>query len=158
MFSRTAVLLQEYRRHKAVSVRAGLAGFIMLLVGVACLPDPRMNQSVQLLEQLSLARGIFAERPQQLEEACRMIGDIQTRLFGEPGLVDVRPAWPELRDAASALHAVCSAKRLLAQPSSRSAAVDLARRRWQQGMQREMAVACDHLRSAATALARPAPC
>ena len=41
---------------------------------------------------------------------------------------------------------------LLAQPSTDSPALLAARERWQHGIQREMAVACDHLRAAAAAL------
>jgi hypothetical protein len=141
--------------HKGVTVALATA---LLMLSAACLPDPQRNQTVQLLDQLTTARGVFADQPERLEDACNAVGDVQTRLYGEPGLVDVRPAWPELRDAADALHAVCSQHRLLAQPSTGSAALEQAHQRWQQGIQREMSVACDHLRAAATALERPAPC
>jgi hypothetical protein len=83
---------------------------------------------------------------------------VQTRLFGEPGLVDVQPGWTQLRDAADALQAVCGQTALLAQPSTDSPAIVQARVRWQAGIQREMALACDHLRHAAAALDRASPC
>jgi hypothetical protein len=53
---------------------------------------------------------------------------------------------------------VCGQSALLAQPSTGSAAVVQARGRWQAGMQRDMALACDHLRQAAAALKRDATC
>jgi len=73
-------------------------------------------------------------------------------------LTDLRSAWTQLRDAADALNAACGHATLLTQPSSGSSAMQLAQQRWQQGMQREMGVACDHLRAAAVSLGRGAPC
>jgi hypothetical protein len=148
--------MQEFGGHKGVTVL--LLVSCLALLTAACLPDPQRGQMAQLLDQLTTARGMFADQGPRLEEACNMVGDVQTRLYGEPGLVDVRPAWPELRDAADALHAVCGQGRLLAQPSTGSAAMEQAQQRWQQGIQREMGVACDHLRAAAAALQRPTPC
>jgi hypothetical protein len=107
---------------------------------------------------LAQARGIFAEQPTRANDACNMVGDVQTRLFGEPGLIDVQPGWTELRDAADALQAVCGQTALLAQPSTDSPAMVQARIRWRVGIEREMALACDHLRQAAAALERGAPC
>jgi hypothetical protein len=86
------------------------------------------------------------------------MGDIETRLYGEPGLVEVQPAWSRLANAAHALQAVCGQTALLAQPITGSPALERARAEWQQGIQRETDVACDHLRAAAIALNRRAPC
>ena len=91
-------------------------------------------------------------------EACNDVGDVETRLYGEPGLTELRPAWSELAEAAHALQAVCGQDALLLQPATGSLAVESARERWRAGQQREMGVACDHLRAAATALGRDAPC
>jgi hypothetical protein len=129
----------------------------LLAVAVGCLPDPHRAQSVELLDRLATARGMFAERPPRADEACQAVGDVQTRLLGEPGLVDIQPAWTQLRDAADALHAVCGQNMLLGQPSTESPAMVQARARWQQGIQREMSLACDHLRRAAAALAHTTP-
>lgn len=136
---------------------AALAAAVLVLAA-GCLPDPHRLQSVALLDQLDVARSMLSEQPPRLDQACNMVGDVQTRLYGEPGLVDVRPAWPRLRDAAEALQAVCGQGSLLAQPSTDSPAIRVARQRWQQGIQREMGLACDHLRAAAAALERGAPC
>jgi hypothetical protein len=135
---------------------AWLLGLLALSAG--CLADPHRLQSVELLDSLTGARGILADQPSRADAACNMIGDVQTRLFGEPGLVDVQPGWTQLRDAADALQAVCGQNALLAQPSTDSPAMLQARGRWQAGIQREMALACHHLRLAAAALDRAAPC
>jgi hypothetical protein len=121
----------------------------------ACLQNPQRVQSIDLLEQLVDARSKFAQQPQQ---ACDLVGNVQTRLYGEPGLTNVQPAWANLRDAAEALQAVCGQSTLLAQPFNDSFATRQARERWQQGIQREVGIACDHLRNAAAALGRSAPC
>jgi hypothetical protein len=113
---------------------------------------------VDLLDQLTSARMLLAEQPPRFSDACDVVGTVTTRLYGEPGLADVRPAWPQLRDAADALNAACGQATLLAEPSTGSPAMHAARLRWQQGNQREMGVACDHLRAAAVALGRGAPC
>jgi hypothetical protein len=91
-------------------------------------------------------------------EACTEMGDIETRLYGEPGLVEVQPAWSQLSNAAHALQAVCGESGLLAQPITGSSALEAARAEWQAGIQRETDVACQHLRAAAIALNRAAPC
>jgi hypothetical protein len=137
-----------------------LAGLVLALavVSSACLADPQRDQISDLLGQLSSARSMFAEQPPRIDEGCDVVGDVQTRLQGEPGLTNVQPAWPELRDATDALNAVCGQARLLAQLTLDTAAGQAARQRWQQGIQREMGVACDHLRAAAAALGRSAPC
>ncbi len=87
-----------------------------------------------------------------------MVGDVQTRLYGEPGLTNVQPAWSRLRQAADALQTVCGQAALLALPSSGSSAVEAARQRWQDGMQRDLSLSCEHLRAAAAALDRASPC
>ncbi|MDQ6670439.1 MAG: hypothetical protein M3069_06750 [Chloroflexota bacterium] len=148
-----AFACKNARRHKLVT---------RLLVAVvcltACVSDPARVQSVSLLDQLVLARAMFGEQPPQVDEACNVVGSVQNRLYGEPGLSGVRPAWPALLTGARALQSVCGQSTLLAQPSNDSVVLVQARQRWQMGIQREMAVACDHLRVAAEALSRPAPC
>ena len=124
----------------------------------ACLSNPQRLQTLDLLDQLTRARGLLTDQAPRADEACNMVGDVQTRLYGEPGLVEVRPAWAALRDAATALQAVCGQTALLDQPSDGSSALVQARARWQQGIQREVRVACDHLREAAAALDRAPPC
>jgi len=130
----------------------------LLALASGCLADPHRVQSVELLDGLTRARGLLGEQPVRTDDACNLVGDVQTRLFGEPGLVDIQPAWTQLRDAAEALQAVCGQNALLAQPSTDSPAMVQARVRWQTGIQREMALACDHLRQAAAALGRATPC
>jgi hypothetical protein len=113
---------------------------------------------VVLLDDLSGARTMFAELPPRLDEACNLVGVVQTRLYGEPGLAEIQPAWQQLRDASDALSAVCGQNQMLAQPSSGSPSIGAARQRWRQGIEREMGIGCDHLRSAAVALNQNAPC
>ena len=130
---------------------------IPALLVTACLPDPRRAQTTDLLDRLSAAHDNLADFPPP-PEACNTVGDVETRLYGEPGLTEVQPAWSELTDAAHALQAVCGQDTLLLQPIDGSAALEAARQRWRDGKQREMGVACDHLRAAASALGRDAPC
>jgi hypothetical protein len=120
-----------------------------------CLQSPQRVQSTDLLEQLIEARDKFAQQPQL---GCDLVGNVQTKLYGEPGLTNVQPAWTNLRDAADALQAVCGQSTLLAQPFNDSLATRQARQRWRDGIQHEVGVACDHLRNAAAALGRSAPC
>jgi hypothetical protein len=115
-------------------------------------------QAAGLLDQLVMARAMFGEQPPRVTEGCNAVGDVQTRLYGEPGLAEVVPAWPALRDAAEALQSICGRGTLLGQPTNGSLVLTQARQRWEQGIQRESAVACDYLRTAAVALARPSPC
>jgi hypothetical protein len=129
----------------------------LTLATTGCLADPQRVQTDDLLDRLTLVRTQLDNSPPSTE-ACDALGDIETRLYGEPGLTEVRPAWSELADAAHALQAVCGQDALLAQPISGSSALEVARERWRAGKQREMGVACDHLRAAATALSRDAPC
>jgi hypothetical protein len=150
-------------RHKRVSARttcaAAVLGISLLVAG--CLPDPHTAQSVDILDRLVRARALFSEQPPPVEKACGILGDVETHLFGEPGLSQVQPAWNALRDATRALESTCGQNTLLALPSrngKNSQALHQARQRWQQGIQREMTLACDHLRQAAGALNRPAPC
>ena len=91
-------------------------------------------------------------------DACIAVGDIETRLYGEPGLVEMQPTWSRLADAAHALQAVCGQTELLAQPISGSPALETARAEWLAGIQRELSVACDDLRAAALSLNRESPC
>jgi hypothetical protein len=142
-------------RHIRITGVPALLVALCLMSG--CLADPQRVQTADLLDRLALARTRLADFPPP-PEACNDLGDIETRLYGEPGLTEVRPAWSELADAAHALQAVCGQDALLAQPISGSSALEAARERWRAGKQREMGVACDHLRAAATALSRDAPC
>jgi hypothetical protein len=138
------------RRHKLVS-----AALLLALLASGCASDAQRQQSVALLDQLSAAHSAFGQQPQ---DACDVVGNVQTRLYGEPGLSNVQPAWGHLRDAAAALQAVCGQTTLLAQPSNGSLAMSAARQRWTEGIQRENGIACDHLRQAAAALGRTPPC
>jgi hypothetical protein len=138
--------------------RWAIIGVVSLtLLSTACLPDAQRTQSTQLLERLTQARSAFTAQ-QDADDACTSVGDVQTRLFGEPGLVEVRPAWAALRDAAWALQSACGQTTALAQTTSPAASSEAARARWQQGIQRELSVACDHLRDAADALTKPRSC
>ena len=131
----------------------------LLWLTAGCLPDPQRMQSVTLLEQLVTARAALSQDPaSQADQACTTVGDVHTRLTGEPGLVDVRPAWPALHQATQALQAVCGQNIMLGQPTTGSPAINQARNRWQLGIQRELSTACDHLREAAIALDRARPC
>ena len=94
---------------------------------------------------------MFGEQPARAAMACNAVGDVQTRLDGEPGLAEVMPAWQDLRAAARALQAVCGQSTLLGQPTNDSLALAQARQRWAQGIQRELGVACDYLRATAVA-------
>jgi hypothetical protein len=142
------------RRHKSITPL--FLGSLLLLTG--CLPEPQRMQAAGLLDQLVVARAMFGEQPPRVTDGCNVVGDVQTRLYGEPGLVEVRPAWPALRDAAQALQSICGRGTLLGQPTNGSLVLTQARQRWEQGIQRESGVACDYLRTAAAALARPSPC
>jgi hypothetical protein len=131
---------------------------VLLGLATACLPEPQRLQSVTLLDQLTTARAMFGQQPVNADLACNIVGDVQTRLYGEPGLAELRPAWQALGQAAEALQAVCGQHNLLEQASTNSPTELQARQRWQAGMQREIGIACDHLREAASALDRPTPC
>ncbi len=130
---------------------------MLALLASGCLADPQRVQTIDLLDRLTSARGKLATFPPP-KDACNEIGDIETRLYGEPGLTEVQPAWSELADAAHALQAVCGQDILLVQPVNGSAALEAARTRWSAGQQRELGVACNHLRTAASALGREPPC
>ena len=122
-----------------------------------CLADPQRAQSADLLDRLASVRTELQRNPPPAE-ACTAVGDIETRLYGEPGLVEVQPSWSRLADAAHALQAVCGQTALLAQPISGSPALEAARAEWLAGIQRELSVSCDDLRAAALSLNRDAPC
>src|SRR6266851_4157194 len=94
-------------RHKRITtpVLLLLAAAVLLVGG--CLPDPQRVQSAVLFDQLVSARAMLGEQSPRAEQACTTAGDVQTRLTGEPGLVELRPAWPALHDAALALQAAC---------------------------------------------------
>jgi hypothetical protein len=141
-------------RHKRITPLVLVA--LLLLTG--CVPDPQRVQSTGLLDQLVLARTMFGQQPPPTDAACNVVGSVQNRLYGEPGLSDVRPAWPSLLAAAQALQSVCGQGTLLDQPTNDSLVLTQARQSWQQAISRELGVACDHLRVAAVALSRAAPC
>lgn len=134
---------------------------LALLCMTGCAPDPARAYSVGLLDKLILARAMFGEQPARVAEACNIVGEVQNRLYGEPGLSSVQPAWTALLTGAQALQSVCGQSTLLGQPGNHdndSLALTAARQRWALGIQREMGAACDHLRVAAVALSRAAPC
>ena len=129
------------------------------MLAAACLPNAQTLQSATLLDELTAARaGFVAATPEQAQSACDIVGNVQTRLYGEPGLTSVQPTWSQLRAAAEALQAVCGQTTLLAAASGDSPALSAGRQRWQVGVQRELGVACDYLRTAAESLGRPRPC
>jgi hypothetical protein len=147
--------------HKAVRRHNGITALFLtgaLLLG-GCLPDPHTAQLVDLFDRLVSSRAMLGDQPPRAAEACDAIGEVQNRLDGEPGLVNVRPAWPALRSSTEALEAVCGLTSLLSAPTTNdSPALSEARQRWHNGIQRELSVACDHLRDAAVALGRARPC
>ena len=148
---------KNLRWHKAVSTV--LLASVLLVVVTGCLVDPQRTQAGQLLDRLSSARAALMQTPPPTGFPCDDVADVKSRLMGEPGLVDVRPAWPALRAAADALEAVCGQAVLLAVPvGDTSAALVTGRARWQDGLQRQLDLACDNLRSAAAALGRATPC
>jgi hypothetical protein len=112
---------------------------------------------VDLLDRLATARVALQQNPPP-RDACSEVGDVETRLYGEPGLMEMQPTWSRLANAAHALQAVCGQTALLAQPISGSPALEAARAEWLSGIQRELGVACDHLRAAAISLDRYSPC
>jgi hypothetical protein len=153
MFSGTHVRVKASARHKAVSVTWVAA--VLALVGSGCLADPQRSQSVDLLNQLVSARQRLAA---QSDVGCTIVGDVQTRLYGEPGLASDRHAWSALHASAEALQAACGQTVLLAQPSNGSLPLTQARERWQNGIAHDIGAACDHLRDAALTLSQKQPC
>ncbi|MCA1647677.1 MAG: hypothetical protein LC797_20180 [Chloroflexi bacterium] len=145
-------------RYKRITRPLLLATIAVLWLTAACLPDPQRGQSAALLDQLVAVRATLGAQPLPQEDACNTVGDVQSRLSGEPGLPDVHGTWPALRDAARALQAVCGQSALLTWPATDSVVLGQARQRWGQGIQREIGIACDHLRAAASALDRAPPC
>jgi hypothetical protein len=121
------------------------------------LADPQHTQLNALLGRLTQARLGLSDSPPDLAQ-CDSVTDIDSRLQGEPGLTDVKPAWPALRDATDALLAACGQALLLAQPYETSAATTLARQRWQAGVSRQLSIACQDMQRAAQALSQPQPC
>ena len=69
----------------------------LLLVGGGCLADPQRQQTSDLLDQLASARQLLLQQA-PLDQACTPVGDVQTRLNGEPGLIGVQPAWSQLAE------------------------------------------------------------
>jgi hypothetical protein len=128
----------------------------------ACLPDPARVQASRLLDELAEAHATLADAvhngtPVGRSGMCSAIGGVDTRLTGEPSLVDLRPTWPALRAATDDLLAVCGQVRLLETPAPDSAAVRQAHRRWRAGAEHELRRACTRLKQAAESLGRPGP-
>ena len=134
-----------------------LALLVAVLSASGCLADPQRVQMTRLFDQLVDARSALSEQPPRTDPACDAVGEVSSRLYGEPGLEDVRPAWATLRSATHALQAVCGQQRLLSQPFEPTAAMLGGRARWQQGISVELGLACQHLADAASALAKVAP-
>jgi hypothetical protein len=133
-------------------------GFLALLVVAGCLPDPQRLQMARLLDQLVGAHAALSEQPPpELEATCAVVSEVGSRLSGEPGLVDVRPAWPALRAATDSLSAVCGRSVLLQQPFEPTAAMVQARKRWQDGNAADLDSACRRLKEAAAGLNRSPP-
>ena len=124
------------------------AAVLVLLVG--CLASPQREQMGRLHEQLVGARAALGE--ERVEAGCNDVGDVQSKLWGEPGLSEVQPAWGELRAASDALVAACGQTRLLQQAYEDTPAMVEARERWRVGLAHELTTACQHLSEAARAL------
>ena len=86
------------------------------------------------------------------------MGEVGSRLSGEPGLTEVRDVWPALRMASDALLSACGQATLLAQPYDPTPAMLQARERWQNGLEHDLRAACDQLGRAAPALQRSVDC
>jgi hypothetical protein len=151
---------------RTVAVRGGwpawTVGLLLTLVtGVVCagcLADPRRAQSARLFDQLVAAYGALGKEPPSLEDGCADVSFVGTRLSGEPGLVELRDAWPPLRRATDSLLAVCGQAALLAQPYAPTQAMLEARERWRIGADHELRKACEELARAASALDRHLTC
>ncbi|GAC1316346.1 MAG: hypothetical protein NVSMB2_09060 [Chloroflexota bacterium] len=126
-------------------------------VSAGCLPDPHHIQAQALFDQLSRARVAFTN-PATLEDGCNTVGEVQTRLVGEPGLAEHEHGYDALRNAAAALQAVCGQGTLLREATAPTAASAAARARWTAGISHELDLACEHLRTAAGDLDRQPPC
>jgi hypothetical protein len=138
---------------------ASLALLVLVAVlSAACLPDPHLAQVNQLYERLAAARVAMVAQPPVFDDNCTAVGDVRTRLYGEPGLVDVQPAWQALSDASAALLAACGETAMRDQATNTTEVSAQARQRWSESATRELVAACDDLRAAATALSRPTPC
>jgi hypothetical protein len=125
---------------------------------VGCLPDAQRLQMARLLDQLVEARSALAEQPPAgLEATCGVVSEVGSRLSGEPGLVDVRPAWAAMRAATDSLSAVCGRSLLLQQPFEPTAAMVQARKRWQEGNALDLDSACRRLKEAAAGLGKSPP-
>ena len=127
---------------------------VLLLTG--CLPDPARGQAARLLDQLVQAHAALRQAV-DVSATCDLVGGVDTRLTGEPSLVDLRPTWPALRAATDDLLAACGQLRLLETPSPDTPAVRQARARWQYGAQHQLTQACTELKSAASSLGLSPP-
>jgi len=125
----------------------------LLLLLAGCLPDPARGQAARLLDELVQDHAALLSG-QNVQATCDLIGGVDTRLTGEPSLVDLRPTWPALRAAVDDLLAACGQLRLVATPGLDTPAVRDARERWQEGAQRQLTQACAELASAAESLGR----
>src|SRR4051812_47709119 len=130
---------------------------LYLATMLACLPDPRRMQLARHFDSLVSARVALSQTRPDLD-VCDAVTEVDSRLQGEPGLTEVTPAWPRLREATDALLAVCGQAVLLAQPFDANSATLAARERWQRGLTQELASACTALEGAARVLEKPQPC
>lgn len=142
--------------------RAGQFGGLLLLMlgllGAGCLPDPQRLELGGLFDRLLVARSALGQSPPRTDATCDDVADVKSHLAGEPGLEHEQPAWSALRASTDALQAVCGQATLLEQPYMPTATLSAARARWQAALERELGVACDHLRQAADALGRGTAC
>jgi hypothetical protein len=142
-------------RHIRITVLFALA---ICVLSAGCVAGFHRSEMRDLFDQLSTAQRNLSQPSANSAESCAAVGGILSTLYGEPGLADIQPAWTRLRDAANALKAACSQLALLGQPTTDSPTIQAARARWQQGQQREVAVACQYLRETAPTLGRDSPC
>jgi hypothetical protein len=134
---------------------------LLLLLGTGCLADPARTQAAGLLDQLvqthaALSATAAAGTAGDASATCDLVGGVDTRLTGEPGLVDLRPTWPALRAATDDLLAACGQVRLLEAPALDTLVVREAHQRWAAGASRSLAAACTQLQTAAISLGKPA--
>jgi|SRR5947209_9018357 len=135
-------------------------GLVLLVLLTGCLSDPARVQAAGLLDQLvqahaALQTAAAAGAAGDASATCDTIGGVDTRLTGEPSLVDLRPTWPDLRAATDDLLAACGQVRLLEAPALDTPVVREAHVRWSDGAQRSLGAACEDLQSAAASLGKP---
>jgi hypothetical protein len=134
-----------------------LAGVLVLVSSVACLPDAHRIQALSLLGRLADTQQVLTGGVASSSEACDDAQAVSVRLQGEPGLTTLGESWRALRRSADALIAACGQLRLLGLPAADTLPAQQARDRWRQGVTRELALACAALQEAATSLGSPPP-